>query len=64
MLQRAVELDGDWHRGVTSLLPAVVLDMTGDLTFGGRPVPVGPALKAGAPSTTPFSPNKKSSCYR
>ena len=64
VIQRAVELDGDWHRGVTSLLPAMVLDMTGDLCNGGRPVPVAPALLGSAAAATHFSPNKKSSSYR
>ena len=35
-LQRAIELDGEWHRGVTTSTPALVLDMSGDLCSGGR----------------------------
>ena len=38
-LQRSIELDGEWHKGVTSLTPSMVLDMTGSLTSGGRPIP-------------------------
>ena len=35
-LQRAIELDAEWHRGVTTSTPALVLDMSGDLCSGGR----------------------------
>ena len=35
-LQRAIELDAEWHRGVTTSTPAIVLDMSGDLCSGGR----------------------------
>ena len=35
-LQRAIELDAEWHRGVTTSTPALVLDMSGDVCGGGR----------------------------
>ena len=35
-LQRAIELDAEWHQGVTTSTPALVLDMSGDLCSGGR----------------------------
>ena len=35
-LQRAIELDAEWHRGVTTSTPALVLDMSGDCCSGGR----------------------------
>ena len=35
-LQRAIELDAEWHRGVTTTTPSLVLDMSGDLSSGGR----------------------------
>ena len=35
-LQRGIELDAEWHRGVTTSTPALVLDMSGDLCSGGR----------------------------
>ena len=35
-LQRAIELDAEWLRGVATSTPALVLDMSGDLCSGGR----------------------------
>ena len=51
-LKRAVELDGEWHKGVTALIPTMVLDMTGDLCNGGRPIPVSPSNQKSSKSFT------------
>lgn len=51
-LQRALEMDPEWHRMVASSTPATILDMSGDLCSGGRPVPVPPLTSpAVAPAT-------------